>query len=203
MRELARTQLPFIDKCYPFAELAAGTHFVDVASGEGNLSFFLARKLPTATFELQDHETVLLQARIACDPGLAGRLSFRAHDMFNDQPPIDRTLCEQGVVFLLKIILHDHDDSQCHRILTAIVSQMALEDRLLIIETVLPEIGGSLSSSLSDVIILSMFGAGHRTLQEWTSLIESSGQVNIQTYGGGATEYDGMMVFEVRKTGRT
>ena len=172
---------------------------MDVASGEGNLSFFLARKLPNATFELQDHETVLSQARVACDPELLGRLSFRSHDMFNDQPSIDRTLYRQGVVYLLKIILHDHDDGQCQRILTAILSHLAPEDRLLIIETVLPEVGGSLSSSLSDVIILSMFGAGHRTLQEWLSLINSCGRVTVQKYGGGDSEYDGMMGFEVRK----
>lgn len=200
MRELARTQLPFLGQCYPFESLAPRTRFIDIASGEGNLSFFLAPKLPEATFELQDHETVLHQARAASPDHTSSRVDFRAHNMLLPQPTIDRAIYSQGVVFLLKIVLHDHDEDRCRTILGHVISAMAPEDRLLILETVLPEVGGSLSSSLSDMIILSMFGCGHRTLQEWMTLIHSSGQVDVLKFGGGAAEFDGMMVFEVRRS---
>lgn len=197
MRELARTQLPFIDESYPFHNLPPGTRFIDIAGGEGNLCFYLAERLPHATFQLQDHITVVAQAEKSCKTSLESRIDFRAHDMYLPQPPIDRDFYKNGAVFLLKIILHDHDDKQCRLILTNIITSMKYGDRLLIMETVLPEVGGSLSSSMSDMIILSMFGCGHRTLKEWLELIHGSGEVHAEVYGQGSSEFDGMMIFEV------
>jgi hypothetical protein len=197
MRELARTQLPFIVECYPFHDLPPETRFIDIAGGEGNLCFYLAKRLPHATFQLQDHITVVAQAENSYDTSLGGRIDFKAQDMYLPQPPIDRETYKNGAVFLLKIILHDHDDMQCRLILNNIIASMKYGDRLLIMETVLPEVGGSLSSSMSDMIILSMFGCGHRTLNEWLELIHGSGEVHTEVYGEGSSEFDGMMIFEV------
>lgn len=101
-------------------------------------------------------------------------------------------------MFLLKIILHDHGDMDCKIILKNLLSLMDQGDRILIIDTVIPEIGGSLSASTSDLFLLGMFGSGHRTLKEYYSLINDCGKnLVIETFTGGIEEFDGMMVIEV------
>lgn len=199
MQELARVQLPFVAQVYPLEQLDPNTHFVDVAGGIGNMTYFLAKRFPQATFEVQDHKFVLSIAQRSCPESVAGRVKFRAHDMFQPQP-----LPEQDhpvTTYLLKIILHDHDDVQCRVILHNLLAVMGSRDRILIIETVLPEVGGSMSASMSDILIMSMFGCGHRTADEWQRLFHGcEEEVVVNTFEGGANEFDGMAVFEVLKS---
>jgi hypothetical protein len=80
-------------------------------------------------------------------------------------------------------------------------SVMEPGDPLLVIDTVLPETGGTLVASGADIIILSMFGgAGHRTPSEFRALVESAGHLAVvETFSGGTSDIDGMMVTQVRK----
>jgi len=73
-------------------------------------------------------------------------------------------------------------------------------DRILVIDTVIPEVWGSLGACCSDIIILGMFGCGHRTLGEWETLIEGSGErLVVRNFMGGMEERDGIMVMEIEK----
>lgn len=200
MEELARNQLEFLSKRYPLDRLDSGCHFVDVAGGFGNLCYHLAGKLPRSSFEVQDHPFIVERAREACPEKFKGRILFKAHDMLLAQPCADRPNSVQ-FVYLLKIILHDHGDDDCKLILQHLLSSMRTGDTILVLDTVIPEIGGSLSSCHSDFIILSMFGCGHRTLREFLSLIRACGDdLVIETFTGGSEESDGLMVIEIRKS---
>lgn len=199
MENLARTQLPFLETSYPLNRFDSNSHFVDVAGGLGHMSYFLAQKLPLATFVVQDQPFIIEQAQKACPTPFRDRVSFQPQDMFSPQPK--RDLADNTKrVFLLKIILHDHGDQECKIILHNLKSVMNLGDRILIIDTVIPETGGSLSSCFSGFLALSTFGTNHRTLREFSALIHDCGEdLAIKTFSGGAGESDGMMVIEVTK----
>ncbi len=73
-------------------------------------------------------------------------------------------------------------------------------DRILVIDTVIPDVGGSLGACCSDVIILGIFGCGYRTQGEWEALIRGAGEgLVIRSCMGGLEERDGMMVMEIQK----
>lgn len=74
MEELARNQLVLLEKSYPLERLDPNSHLVDVAGGFGNLSYFLAEKLPGATFMVQDHAFIVEQAQGACPAELKDRI---------------------------------------------------------------------------------------------------------------------------------
>lgn len=205
MEELSQNQLPFLEKSYPLDRLGPNSRFVDVAGGFGYLSYFLAGRFPEATFVVQDLPFIVEQAQKACPAALRSRISFQSHDILSPQPTFKQAAGsgqEEGrLVFVLKIILHDHADQDCKVILCNLISAMGPGDRILIIDTVIPEIGGSLSSSISDLIQLSMFSSGHRTLKEFHALISECGEnLTIQSFTGGAEEFDGMMVIEIQKS---
>jgi O-methyltransferase domain len=199
MEELARSQLPFFANSYPLDRLPPASHFVDVAGGLGNLSYFLAERLPQAVFEVQDLPFIVEQADNACAAALKHRVSFKAQDMFAPQPRREKVNGTR-LVYLLKIVLHDHGDEECKVILQNLLSTMNKGDRILIIDVVTSDVGGSLSSCYSDLIILSMFGSGHRTLKEFLALINDCGEGLVVTiFTGGTEESDGMMVIEIQK----
>ncbi|UPK93494.1 hypothetical protein LCI18_004429 [Fusarium solani-melongenae] len=199
MEELARNQLPFLESSYPLERLEVDTHFVDVAGGFGNLSLFLAKKFPQATFSVQDHPFIIEHGQRACPPALKNRVKFFAHDMLSPQPKGTRPN-KSKLIFLLKIILHDHGDEECKVILGNLLAAMEPGDRILIIDTAIPEVGGSLSSSMSDIIILAMFGCGHRTLSEFKALIHGCAEdLKIDVFTGGKEEFDGMVILDVQK----
>ena len=202
MEELSRNQLPFLESSYPLDRLEPNSHFVDVAGGFGNLCYFLAQKLAGATFVVQDLPFIVEQAEKACPAPLRHRITFQSQDMLFPQPKFD-LVCGIRLVLLLKIVLHDHGDQDCKLIHTNLLSAMVPGDRILIIETMIPDVGGSLSSSTSDLIILSMFGSGHRTYKQFCALISECGEgLLTQSFSGGAEEFDGMMVIEIQKSGQ-
>ncbi|GAP84014.1 putative O-methyltransferase [Rosellinia necatrix] len=199
MQNLARAQVPFFERVYPCTALNPTTHFIDVAGGLGCASHLLAHKFTEAPFVVQDYPFIVKIAKKHCPDNLKTRVSFQAHDMLLPPPEIDRDVYPI-VVFLLKIILHDHCDEECKVILKNLLSFMGKDDRILVIDTVIPEVGGSLSSSFSDIIQLSMFGSGHRTMKEFLNLFHDCGvELVVDTFSGAAdAEFDGMMVFDIR-----
>lgn len=203
MEDLAKSQLPFFEKCYPVERLLPDSHFVDVAGGFGCLSYFLAKKLPQATFLVQDQPFIVEQAAELRAPGLSPRVDFQVHDMLSPQPEFDRAAMS-ALVFLLKVILHDHSDKDCKTIIRNLLSPMKEGDKIIIIDTVVPEKGaGSLSASMSDMILLSFFGTSHRTLKQFQDLIRDCGEdLLVRSFTGGVEEFDGMIVIEVQKKPR-
>lgn len=112
---------------------------VDIGGSHGSLSITIARRFPSLNFVVQDRAAVAREGRAKLPTELKNRVSFMAHDFFNEQPILDAD------VYLLRWILHDWSDKYAIRVLQAL--RPALNDgaRILIMEHVLPE-PGSLSA---------------------------------------------------------
>jgi hypothetical protein len=196
MIEVAKSHLEFFVKAYPFERIAYSSPVIDVAGGLGQAAIFLAGRHPQHNFVVEELGPVLEAARQACPLDLKGRISFWEHDML--QPRLDYPKSGEAPVFLLKSILHDWDDQKCRDILTNVISAMGKGGRLLIIDTVKPNAQVSLSTAVSDLMTISMFGGHHRTLHQFVGLIQRVGVgLTVKPWYANAGEYDNMLVIEV------
>lgn len=178
---------------YDWQSLGQAT-VVDIGGSTGYVSLALAKQFPNLKFVVQDTPATI------ADVSSSGRdeeeykcVQFMPHDFFSEQPLT-------GVdVFLLRMILHDHEDAQCLRILRALIPGLKEGSRVVLIEVCLPEPGtlGILeekqirwvffpSLSLSflilikscfrtmDMNMLSLFNARERDAEEWKMLFANA-----------------------------
>ena len=124
---------------------------------------------------MQDLPFVVEHGQKACPARFRDRIAFQSQNMLSSQSKFDLP-SDTRLVFLLKIILHDHKDEYCKLILRNLLSTMNAVDKILIIDTVTTDTGGSLSSNMSDLIILSMFGSHHRILDDFRALLDDCGE---------------------------
>ncbi|KAK4228090.1 O-methyltransferase-domain-containing protein [Podospora fimiseda] len=130
------SQITYLSNSYPWASIGQG-HVVDVGGGSGHISMALARQFPFLRFTVQDisKTQMLSQADMDLSDLGSGRVTFQQHDFFQPQPVRDAS------VFLLRQVLHNYNDADAVKILSALVP--ALEGcpsttRLLINDIVLP-----------------------------------------------------------------
>jgi len=112
---------------------------VDVGGSHGSLSITVAQRYPNLKFIVQDRAEVAREGRARLPTELSARISFMAHDFFNEQPILDAD------VYLLRWILHDWSDKYAIRILQALKPALKYGAKIIIMEHVLPE-PGSLSA---------------------------------------------------------
>lgn len=119
---------------------------------------------------------------------LSSRFTFQAHDFFKLNP------IERADVYLLRLILHEWPDEDAVKILQNIAPRMAPNTRILINDSVVPPPGtmSPLQEKYirnSDMIMMSMFNALERTLEDWQCLIEKADpqlkMINVTTLDGG------------------
>lgn len=198
MEEVATTSLHFFQSAYPLQQLAGSALIIDVAGGAGYTSIFLAERLPEQLFLVYDYSSVIEQAKAQCPVNLRSRIRYVAHDMFQQYDPLD-TGPKGERVFLLKQVLHDWSDAQCIRILFNILQILRAEELLLIIDTVKPNKDVSLSTAMSEVLVMSTFGGRHRTYEELEALVrEARANVSVRASFANAGQYDDFLVLEVR-----
>lgn len=128
-----------LESGFPWSKLGKAL-IVDVGGGPGHVSIALARTFPSLTFEVQDlPETVEVGAN-GCPEELKSRVSYKAHNFFEEQPqrfiPADET-----VVYFLRFILHDWSDKYAQQILAPVAKAMRPQDRLILNEAIVPEPG--------------------------------------------------------------
>ena len=119
---------------FDWATIGHGT-VVDIGGSHGSFSIAIAQSYPDLNFVVQDQAAVAREGRAKLPSHLANRVSFMAHDIFNEQPVLDAD------VYMLRWILHDWSDKYAIRILRAL--RPALKDgaKIIIMESVLPEPG--------------------------------------------------------------
>ncbi len=108
---------------------------VDIGGSHGSLSIAIAQRHPSVKFVVQDRAAVAREGRAKLPSQLADRVTFMAHDFFNEQPILDAD------VYLLRWILHDWSDKYAIRILRALKPALKDGAKILIMEHVLPEPG--------------------------------------------------------------
>jgi 6-hydroxytryprostatin B O-methyltransferase len=127
---------PLIDN-FDWAALGA-QHIVDVGGGMGHASIALAKAFPDLTFTVQDFEKVvktgerMFLEETQDQPELRNRVSFMAHDAFENQP------IKGAGVYLLRSVLHDWPDDNCVAILQSLVPALKKGVTVLINDYVMP-----------------------------------------------------------------
>jgi O-methyltransferase domain len=198
MIEVSRSQLSVVDTIYPFGSLKPDTLIIDVAGGLGHASKFLAERYSHLVFEVQDHPEIIADGVAARVPGLHDRISFVPHDMFTPQMLRDRGASAFQIVYLLKVVLHDWDDAHCHRILSSILTGACPGDKILVVDTILPDANPSLSTCMSDVLTVALFGGRHRTLREFQHLFDAVRPgLTVKPWDAGPDNFDGTTIMEV------
>ncbi|KAJ5153184.1 uncharacterized protein N7482_009662 [Penicillium canariense] len=174
------TSLKHLVSGYDWAALPQDSVVVDVGGSTGHGSIAIAETFPDLRFIVQDLETnadagreSLAKAENEAQKDLADRITFQAHDFFQDQPIVGAD------VYLLRMIIHDWSDDDSVRILSRIVKAMEpnkTKSTLVIMDSVLP-LPGQLPATLErllrlrDLTMRQVFNSRERAPEEWSALM--------------------------------
>ncbi|EJD40523.1 O-methyltransferase [Auricularia subglabra TFB-10046 SS5] len=158
---------------YDWGSIAKGGLVVDVGGGVGNMMMPLYERFKELRFEVQDrvgtceHGTKVWQAKF---PGAisTGRMKFRPHDFFGEQPVKDAS------VFLLRNVTHNWPDKYLDKMLKRLRDSAGPSTRLLIADHVLPH------TCAAPATHASIPGANLRPVPE--PLLANLGRVNSNAY---------------------
>jgi hypothetical protein len=155
--------------CVPVLDWPAPATVADIAGGTGTLVAAVLQAAPGTHGILVDQPQVLDHARPFLEgQGVADRCTLQPGDLFAPPPPADW--------YLLASVLHDWDDTQAARILTALGRSATSDTRLRIFEMLLPDDATPHRATMSDVLMLLMFdGARERTLAQYRDLLQATG----------------------------
>ncbi|GAA5978515.1 hypothetical protein JCM21900_002757, partial [Sporobolomyces salmonicolor] len=122
---------------YPYEKLPEGTQLVDVAGGQGSMSFPIIAKHKQLTLTIQDQAHVLAAAQTNWEKRWAqdvasDRFSLQAHDFLTPNP-----IRGDSVVYMMRWVTHDWPGAVCVEILKNLRSGMSHKSKLLIMEIVI------------------------------------------------------------------
>jgi hypothetical protein len=142
---------------------------VDVGGATGNLlsTILVRHREPRGVLFDRPHVVADAPALLA-SRGIADRVAIEAGSFFDHVPA-------GGDVYLLSHIIHDWDEAQCLAILGNCRRAMRPEDRLLIVEMVLPGGNTPHPGKMFDIIMLAIPGGQERTEAEYRALLEKAG----------------------------
>ncbi|KAJ5675331.1 hypothetical protein N7462_008228 [Penicillium macrosclerotiorum] len=146
-----------------------------IGGSRGQASIALARKFPELQFIVQDYAHVCKEGETALPHELHDRIKFEAHDLFQPQLKVGN----QKTIFLLRTILHDWSDKYACYILRAIIPAMKPEDRIVLVEMIMPEPGdgGEIPQRLvrmCDMEMWATFNSLERTSRQFKMLAENA-----------------------------
>ncbi|KAH8432997.1 uncharacterized protein LDX57_010632 [Aspergillus melleus] len=158
---------------YNWAALGEAT-VVDVGGSTCAASIALARAFPSLNFIVQDlpENAANAEAAIAEQPSsIASRISFQAHNFFEDQP------YKKADVYLLRMILHDWPKREATAILKNLLPALKKSSQIIIMDTVLPRPGSIPSAEerllrARDMTMLQAFNSLERDLDDWKELLK-------------------------------
>jgi hypothetical protein len=167
MTSMSATMAAQVVDAYNFAGIST---VVDVGGGQGALLGTLLKANAVLTGVLFDQPSVIEGARVwIAEQGLTDRCRLVAGDFFTAVP-------EGGDAYLLKWILHDWDDERSSMILRNCRKAMREQDRLLIVEVVLPDrFTDGPVGAVNDIHMLTVTGGRERTAHEYRSLLAATG----------------------------
>ncbi|MGK8522554.1 methyltransferase [Nocardia asteroides] len=168
MRQVSLPIAQLIPVSYDFARY--GT-VIDVGGGDGTVISQILRGSRSLRGVVFDSPTGVAEAAATlAAAGVADRCRIEAGDFFAAVP-------EGGDLYVLKNILHDWDDERCVTILGH-CREVAPEDgRLLIVESVLPDVVDTTDPApyLTDISMLVNMGGQERTRTEYEKLCREAG----------------------------
>lgn len=170
MTDLARMKAKIIPAAYDFSCI---DKIVDVGGGQGGLLIAILKSNPKMKGILFDLPGAIKSANeILEDETLESRCELIAGDFFESIPA-------GGDTYLLSSVIHDWHNDQAITILKNCSNVMAEEDKILLIEKVLPhrmeqsEINQAIA--ISDLNMMVITGGVERTEAEFQALLASAG----------------------------
>ena len=160
-------------KDYDFAGIS---HICDVGGGQGYALCNLLAAFPGLQGTVLELPNVIADknALWAGKMGLEQRCTYVAGDMFDQVPTAD--------AYLIKRVLHDWDDAECHTILSAMHRAAPKGGKVLIVEQVVPGADTPHFSKLFDVHMM-IWGTGReRTAEEYAGLLKEAGWTYLKTW---------------------
>jgi hypothetical protein len=155
----SRTVLPAVAAAFDFAPFAT---IADIGGGRGHLLKQILERTPSAQGVLFE------QPHVIADTEPAPRLSLVGGDFFADALPA-------ADLYLLMDLLHDWTDADATRILLAVRRAAHARSRVLIVETLVPDIPGPHFGKTVDIIMLAVTGGRERTEVQHGALLASAG----------------------------
>jgi hypothetical protein len=142
---------------------------IDVGGATGNLRTAILSRHAEPRGILFDRPHVVGDApQLINSRGLADRIKLEAGSFFESIPT-------GGSAYLLSHIIHDWSEAQCLTILGKCRHAMKPNNRLLIVEMVLPTGDAPHPGKLLDIIMLAIPGGQERTEPEYRELLEKAG----------------------------
>jgi hypothetical protein len=164
MASFSGTDDAAIARIYDFP--GSGT-VVDVGAGRGGLLRSVLLSHPSLSGVLFDQEQVAGEHDLGI-AALAGRWRIETGDFFTAVPG-------GGDLYVLKHILHDWNDEDCLRILTACRRAMTPGTLMLVIDTILPPGNDPHPAKTTDLIMMAILKGKERTREEFGMLLARAG----------------------------
>jgi hypothetical protein len=157
---------PAVAEAYDFSGFKT---VVDVGGATGNLLAAVLARHNEPSGILFDMPHVVRDAPdLLRERGVAERISIQSGDFFKGVP-------EGGDVYLLSHIIHDWSEDQCVTILNNCHKAMAPNERLLLVEMVLPAGDIPHPGKMLDMVMLVLPGGQERTESEYAALLSKAG----------------------------
>jgi hypothetical protein len=172
---MAAVSNTFIAAGYDWASLGEVT-IVDVAGSRGHSSVEIARSNPKAKIIVQDLPKIIDRARnpktCVIPRDVQPQITFMAHNFWDEQPV-------SADVYFLRLIMHDWSDKYCIKILRPLVKAMKPGGRIIIMDEILPPVGGAplpieRFMRAQDLHMAVLTNAKERDHEQWQYLIHAT-----------------------------
>jgi len=141
---------------------------VDVGGANGSLLYLLLEGNPSLRGIVFDRPNVIAGAAAeAARKGLTERAEVVGGDFFQCVPSAD--------LYLLKMILHDWDDTSCIKLLTNCREAMMPRGRIAVVEMIIGPLSDPGPAALMDMNMLAAVPGQERSLMEYDALLSASG----------------------------
>ncbi len=166
MTSLSASVVESILAAYDFSSIE---RIVDIAGGHGLLISAILKANPRMKGILFDVQSVIEGAPALLEAaGVRERCETIAGDFFEAVPG-------GGDAYMMKHIIHDWDDERALRILRNCHRVMRSDDRVLLVEVVVPPGDAPSPAKLLDIEMLLFTGGCERTAEEYRALFDAAG----------------------------
>ncbi|KAL9608390.1 MAG: hypothetical protein Q9167_006770 [Letrouitia subvulpina] len=187
-RGLGCTHL-FYEELFQTAEIGSSDiAVVDMGGGRGQALEGIKAQFPSfkGRLILQDREDVIEDAKAKGVPDFIETMagSFFEAQVVEEVSKANLSPATGAFVYQFRRILHDWSDDASIAILKNTVRAMTSRSRVLIIETVVPEVDVPRRMALQDINMMT-FGGMERTLAQWKELLGKAGLEFKKIWDGG------------------
>lgn len=166
MTRLSALDWPAVAAAYDFGRFST---IADIGGGRGQLLALMLGAAPAARGVLLERDGIAAQAEeLLREAGVLHRCRVETGSFFETAP-------DDADLYVLRRVLHDHDDAAAAAILTTLRAHMPAGATLLVLEGVVPPGNGAHFAKALDMDMMVFVGGRERTAAQWRSLLTSTG----------------------------